>query len=175
MNKLNATLWLCFFAGVVGSLYGMQGQPPSSFSSEKTLRDGAKIDGNVFDFYNPILEKMCKEQPKNKPECKMLLFMARAAFNGSGTTIVAGGEAYKTLYKAGLVHSGGALKPEICALVLSSFTEQLNTWQKGKSSKELYDNPYELIYANPLKGPVTTCAPKDTNHWQPILVWRFYE
>jgi hypothetical protein len=155
MNKLVFSLAaLCGCAGIAVNSFCMQGSQPNGSGGmnggEKSLKCYMQTDTSVFDFYNPILEQLCKESPDTKPECWILLNLARSVINPQGLpstgnvlSMDACNPLYHKLLAAKLLHSNGTLKPEIVPLVLSSFSLQ-------KTTGWFYDGPWELKYKSPL-------------------------
>jgi hypothetical protein len=152
MNKLVIALALCSIAKIAGSSCDTQGQPPQMDlgRDEKILNTGAQVDGSLFDFYNPIIEKMCKENPSTKGECDLLVRMAHFQIKAHSISRLNPKHRLSNMLVASkLLFSDCILKPEVDELILASLAVQL----KDDREPMVFLDPYELTYTNPLKQP----------------------
>lgn len=109
MNKLFSSLVLCSAVGIAISLCGSPAQV--------TLNTGATIDIDAFNFYAPIIEGLCRDNP-NSEICRKLAIMTQ----WRNTRIY--GEDHDTLTNLGVLDGSGHLKPACALLVQASLKEQ---------------------------------------------------
>jgi hypothetical protein len=108
---------------------------------ENMLNTGILMDEYLFNYYNPIIKKLCEDFPDEKNECKLLFMLARNVQHGVYVPKDKIAPAGAILLKAKLVYSDGTIKPEIREIVLAALE------QRKLAS---FDNIFYLKYHDPL-------------------------